>query len=149
MLDTLTDEQKALYNKLLQERRLLEKQVKDLYTKCISFDKELTEYELKYKEKIASAGDRLTIKTKLIGLCDEYLAEVKRSKEVNEEISKIHSQLTDNLIDPKFDDLWINKGVAFEERKKLFDAIRKDDNVIDLVNVSPLFKSFYESQGLD
>ena len=149
MLDTLTDEQKVLYNKLLDVRCLLKQQAKDLHTKFLSFDKELTEYEIKHKEGISTFEDKLATMGKLWELKNEYLAGVKKSKEVNEEISKIHSQLTHNLIDPKFEDLWNNKGVAFEERKKLFDAIKQDDNVIDLVNISPLFKAFYESQDLD
>lgn len=149
MLDTLSSEQKVLYDKLLEEKRLLKIQAKDLHNKCFLFDKELTEYELKYKEKIASVDDRLDIKTKITELCNEYLTGNKRYKEINEEISKIHIQLTNNLVNPKFNELWTSKGVSFEERKILYDAITTNDNVNDLVNISPIFKTFYDNAHLD
>jgi len=148
MLDTLSDEQKVVYNKLLEEHRLLKRQAKDLHNKCLSFDKEFTEYEMKHKKGISTFDDKLTTMGKLYELKNEYLTGAKRYKEVNEDISKIHTQLTENLIDPKFEDLWNSKGVSFEEREKLFDTIRKEDNVVELVKVSPIFKEFIEATNL-
>jgi hypothetical protein len=108
-------------------------------------EEEKVKYDLLFKESAS-----LKIKAKELHIerdsLTEYFNGAIRFNEINKEISKIHSQLTDNLIDPKFETLWLNKGVSFEERKALYDAIEEDRLINELVEISPMFKIFYEWQ---
>jgi hypothetical protein len=108
-------------------------------------EEEKVNYDLLFKESAL-----LKIKAKELNIerdsLSEYFKGAIRFNEINKEISKIHSHLTDNLIDPKFETLWLNKGVSFEERKALYDAIEEDRLINELVEISPMFKNFYEWQ---
>jgi hypothetical protein len=108
-------------------------------------DEEKVKYDLLFKESAC-----LKVKAKDLNLKNntltEYINGMTRFNEINEEISKIHIRLTENLINPNFEDIWVSKGVSFEERKTLYNAIKEDRLINDLINISPMFKIFHEWQ---